>query len=117
MRGRYPGPVPFDTIFLTLFFLTWCLLALLPWIALSVRRQAHGAIWAFPFALMGGAAGGMLVPILGLGNGLGVGVSMLTAPAGGALLTALAFFAWDRYMLGQRFARLGLQQPIPPPRR
>ena len=108
--------MPFDAIFLTLFFLTWCLLALLPWIALRVRRQAHGAIWAFPFALVGGAAGGMLVPLLGLDNGLGVGVSMLTAPTGGALLSALAFFAWDRYTLGQRFARLGLQQPTPPRR-
>ena len=85
-------------------------------VALSVRRQAHGAIWAFPFALVGEPRAALLVPLLGLDNGLGVGVSMLTAPAGGALLSALAFFAWDRYTLGQRFARLGLQQPTPPRR-
>ena len=103
----------FDAIFLTLFFLTWCLLGLVPWLVQGIRRRGHGAIWAFPFALAGGAAGGVLVPLLGLDSGTGVGLSMLGAPAGGALLSGLAFQAWDRYSLGRRFSRLG----VPPAQR
>jgi len=105
--------VLFDAIFLTLFFLTWALLGLLPWLLQSVRRQAHGAIWAFPFTLGGGAAGGALIPLLGLDTGAGIGVSMLTALAGGALLSGLAYRVWDQYYLGPRLARLGVQPPSP----
>lgn len=99
----------FDAIFLTLFFLAWCVLGLLPWVALGLRRRAHGALWALPFALLGGAAGGVLVPLLGLDTGAGIGVSMATAPAGSALLSALAFRVWDRYDLGRRFARFAVR--------
>ena len=95
----------FDAIFFTLFFLAWLLLGLLPWLAWSVRRRAFGAIWALPFALLGGAGGGVLVPLAGLQSGAGVGVSMITALAGGALLCAAAFRVWDLYGLGARFAR------------
>ena len=103
--GRTLQAVLFDAIFLTLFFLTWLLLGLLPWLAWSVRRRAFGAIWALPFALLGGAGGGVLVPLAGLQSGVGVGVSMITALAGGALLCAAAFRVWDLYGLGARFVR------------
>ena len=99
----------FDAIFLTLVFLAWGVLGLLPWVALGLRRRAHGALWALPFALLGGAAGGVLVPLLGLDTGAGIGVSMATAPAGSALLSALAFRVWDRYHLDRRFARFAVR--------
>ncbi len=101
----------FDAIFLALFFLAWVVLGGLPWLAWSVRRRADGAIWALPFALLGGGAGGVLVPVLGLDTGTGIGVSMVTAPAGGALLTAAAYWVWDAYALGDRFGRLRVAPP------
>ena len=85
----------FDAIFLALFFLTWLLLGLLAWLALSLRRHARGALWALPFALLGGA-----------------------------LLGAAAFRVWDEQALGARFARwatpdtasdaVASDQPTPP---
>lgn len=99
----------FDAIFLTLFFLTWCLLGALPWLVLGLRRRARGAIWALPFALLGGAGGGVLTPVLGLDGGTGIGVSMITALAGGALLSSAAYHVWDDYTLGARFGKLAVQ--------
>lgn len=114
----------FDAIFLALFFLTWLLLGLLAWLALSLRRHARGALWALPFALLGGAAGGVLVPLTGLDNGWGVATSMPAALLGGALLGAAAFRVWDEQALGARFARwatpdtasdaVASDQPTPP---
>lgn len=103
----------FDAIFLTLFFLAWVVMGGLPWLLWSVRRRAFGAIWALPFALLGGAGGGVLVPVLGLDNGVGVGLSLATAVAGGALLTWAAYAAWDTYDLARRFQRWRLGQPRP----
>ncbi len=95
----------FDAIFLTLFFLTWALLGLLPWLTMGVRRRGRGAIWALPFAVLGGAAGGALTPLIGLDDAKGVGVSMVAAPLGGALLSRAAYHVWDRYDVGAWFAR------------
>lgn len=114
MRASYPAPVLFDAIFLTLFFLTWILLGGLPWLALSLRRRAEGALWALPFALLGGAGGGVILPLLGLDDGVGVGVSMIGAAIGGGALAASAFCAWDACALGARFARWEVR-PDPPP--
>jgi len=102
--------VLFDTIFLTVFFLTWAIEGGLVWLGWSIRRRAYGAIWALPFALLGGAAGGVLVPLLGLDNGVGVGVSMIMAPVGGALLTGAAYRVWDDFGLGERFAFLAVSR-------
>ena len=104
----------FDTIFLTAFVLTWALLGSLVWLSWSVRRNAVGAIWAFPFGLLGGIGGGMLLPLLGLDDGLGVGLSMVGAPVGAVLLTGAAYRVWDNYSLGRRFASLA--QPSFAPR-
>ena len=104
-RSAYAASVLFDAIFLTLFFLTWLLLAAIPWLLISLRRRAHGALWALPFALLGGAGGGVLVPLAGLDDGWGVGLSMLAAPLGGAALTWAALRVWDDHDLGRRFAR------------
>jgi 4-amino-4-deoxy-L-arabinose transferase-like glycosyltransferase len=99
--------VLFDAIFLTLFFATWLLLGSLPWVVISVRRRAYGALFALPFALLGGAAGGVIVPAAGLDNSLGVGISMLGAFLGGGVLTWTAYRAWDDYDIGRHFARWG----------
>lgn len=113
----------FDAIFLTLFFLTWVILGGLTWLAISVRRRGVGAIWALPFALLGGAGGGVIVPTAGLDDGVGIGVSMMAALAGGGALTWAAYRAWDEYEIGRSFARWGLpdepspvasEQPKPP---
>lgn len=114
----------FDALFLTLFFLTWLLLGSLPWLVISVRRRAYGAIWALPFALLGGAAGGVIVPAAGLDDGVGVGLSMLGAVLGGAALTWAAYRTWDAYDVGRYFRRWGVpadelsslasEQPGPP---
>ena len=95
-----------DAIFLALFLLTWALLGGLGWIALSLRRRAVGAIFALPAALLGAMGAGAAVPLLGLDDGLGIGVSMLTAPAGGLILCALAHAVWDLFELGRIFRPL-----------
>jgi hypothetical protein len=99
--------VLFDAIFLTLFFLTWLLLGLLPWVVMGVRRRAQGALFALPFASLGGAVGGVVVPGLGLDNGVWIGLSMLAALLSGALLTWAALRAWDAYDVGRYFAGWG----------
>lgn len=104
----------FDAIFLTLFFLTWVILGGLPWIAWSAHRRAHGALWALPFASLGGAAGGVIVPAAGLDNDIGIGVSMITALLGGLLLTGAAYWVWDSSNLDRLFRRLAVQQRTPP---
>ena len=104
----------FDAIFLTLFFLTWILLGGLPWLAFSLRRRAEGALWALPFALLGGAGGGVIVPLLGLDDGVGVGISMIGAVIGGAALAAAAFSAWDTYGPRRPLRPVGRSALIPP---
>ena len=93
----------FDAIFLTLFLLTWATLGALAWIALSLRRRAVGALFALPCALLGAIGGGAATPLLGLDDGTGIAVSMLTALAGGLLLCRLAYAVWDWFDLGRLF--------------
>ena len=96
----------FDAIFVALFLLTWGTLGALGWIWLGVRRRAAGAIFALPAALLGAMGGGAAAPLLGLDDGLGIGVSMITALAGGLALCRLAFGVWDRLELGRAFRPL-----------
>ena len=92
-------------IFLILFAAAWSLLAMLSWIAFSLPRRARGALWAAPFAWLGGIGGGALVPLAGLDDQLGIGVSMISALACSALACWLSFRVWDAYDLGARFTR------------
>lgn len=92
-------------IFLILFVAAWSFLALLSWIALSVPRRAQGALWAAPFAFLGGIGGGALVPLAGLDDEVGIGVSMIAAVVCSALACWLSYRAWDEFDLGQRFRR------------
>ena len=95
-----------DAIFIALFLCTWSVLGTLAWIALSLRRRAVGALFALPIALLGAIGGGAATPLLGLNDGAGIGVSMITALLGGALLCQLAFAAWDLLELGRLFLPL-----------
>ena len=95
-----------DAIFIVFFLLTWSVLGTLVWIALSLRRRAVGALFALPIALVGAIGGGAATPLLGLDDGAGIGVSMVTALLGGALLCQLAFAAWDLLELGRLFLPL-----------
>ncbi len=109
---RYASPVLFNAIFLTLFLLTWGLEALLPWLVLGFRRRGEGALWALPFGLLGGAGGGALAPLLGLTDGSGIALSLITAPLGGMALAGAAFRAWDAYAIGRWLQRRAVQ-PLP----
>ena len=95
----------FNVIFLILFVSAWSLLAMLSWIALSLPRRAQGALWAAPFAFLGGIGGGALVPLAGLDNELGIGVSMVAAVGSSAVACWLSYRAWDEFDLGRRFRR------------
>ena len=98
--------MPAAAIFLTLFLLCWAVLGALAWIGLSLRRRAVGALFALPPALLGAIGGGAAAPLLGLDTALGIGVSMITALAGGAALAALAYSVWDLFALGRLFRPL-----------
>ncbi len=100
----------FNAIFLILFVATWLLISTLSWIALSLPRRARGSLWSAPFAAVGGVGAAVLVPLAGLDNSLGIGVSMLAALVGSALACWLAFVCWDRFALGRRFRRLGRRE-------
>ncbi|MCY3733269.1 MAG: hypothetical protein OXG42_03215 [Chloroflexi bacterium] len=95
-----------NVIFLILFAGAWSFLALLSWIALSLRRRARGALWAAPFAWLAGIGGGALVPLAGLDNQVGVGVSMMSALICSGFAGWLSFQVWDAFDLGERFSRL-----------
>ena len=95
-----------DVIFLILFVAAWTLLSMLSWIAISVPRRARGALWAAPFAELGGISGGVIVPLAGLDNALGIGLSMIAALICSGISCWLSFEIWDSFELGERFARL-----------
>ena len=94
-----------NVIFLILFAGAWSFLAMLSWIALSLPRRARGALWAAPFAWLAGIGGGALVPLAGLDNQLGIGVSMISALVCSGLSCWLSLECWDAFALSERFAR------------
>jgi len=75
--------------FVLAFFALWCLLGLLPWAAAAVLTRGRDALLALPPALAAAAAAGVLLPALGLRDERGFLLSLLAAPAGSALATAL----------------------------
>lgn len=93
-----------NAIFLFLFAGAWTFLAVLSWILLSIPRRARGALWAAPFAWLGGVGGGALVPLAGLDNQLGIGVSMIAALVCSAVLCWISFRVWDSFDLARIFA-------------
>ena len=97
----------FDAIVLILFAASWLAISALSWIILSLRRRARGSLWAAPWSAAGGVGGALLVPLIGITNEVGIGVSMIAALIGSALACRLGFFVWDRLRLDHRFERLG----------
>ncbi len=95
----------FTAIFLILFVAAWLFISMLSWIALSLPRRASGALWAAPFAGLGGIGGGALVPLVGLDNELGIGISMVAALVCATLSCWMAYQSWDAFNLGSRFER------------
>lgn len=88
--------------FVILFFAVWLFFGLLAWAAVAVIKRGRGALAALPLALAGAALAGVIVPLLGMQDGAGFALSLLTATAGGfaGACAGLAFAA-----------RMGLSQP------
>jgi hypothetical protein len=61
------------------FFAVWLFLGLLAWAVIAVLRRGRGALPALPLALAAAAAAGVLVPVLGMRDGWGFALSLLTA--------------------------------------
>ena len=87
---RYHRPVTLEArlAFILAFFAVWIILGLLPWTLAAVLTRGRGALPALPLALAGAAAGGVLIPLLGLRDTLGFLLSLPAALAGGALASA-----------------------------
>ncbi|HEU4759750.1 MAG TPA: hypothetical protein VFT91_07185 [Dehalococcoidia bacterium] len=100
--------------FVLLFFALWCLIGLLPWTVAAVLARGRGALLALPLALAGAAAGGVLVPALGLRDTLGFILSLPAALAGG-LLASAAGLALARRLSPQPVPHLGDQSNHEPP--
>lgn len=66
----------------------WGALGLVPWSVALIAGRGRGALVALPFALAAGIGGGAFVPALVADDGLGFGVSLLTALAAGVALSS-----------------------------
>lgn len=91
--------------FVLFFFALWCGLALIPWAVAAVLSRGRGALPALPLALAGGAAGGVLVPLLGLRDALGFLLSLPAALLAAALASAAGI------ALASRLSRPGPEAP------
>lgn len=68
----------------------WAVLGFLAWTAVTVIRRGRHPLVVLPFCLAAGIGAGALVPALGRKDGLGLGLSLLTALVGGVLAAVLA---------------------------
>jgi hypothetical protein len=71
--------------FLLFFFLVWFSAGTLAWAIAAVWVRGQNALLAFPLALAGAGAFGIMVPLLGLNDALGFILSIPAAFIGGAL--------------------------------
>ena len=67
----------------------WEPLGLLPWAVALIAARGRGALVALPFALAAGIGGGAFVPALVADDGFGLGISLLTALAAGAVVSTV----------------------------
>ncbi len=92
----------FDVIFLTAFVAGWLGCAYLPWLALSVATRGEAGLGALPLGLFTGLVAALAVPVFGLDNGLGLGLSFLAA------------FGASAFMLGvRRLSRIARGAAVP----
>ena len=68
----------------------WGLLGFFAWTAATVLSRRHHTLMALPLCVIAAIVGGALVPALGRKDGLGLGISLLMALAGGALAAAVS---------------------------
>jgi uncharacterized membrane protein YeaQ/YmgE (transglycosylase-associated protein family) len=108
--------------FVLLFFLCWCIVGLLPWVAAAVIVRGRGALLALPLALAGASAAGVLVPALGQRDAAGFFISLATALLGGIAGSGagLAFHRRLQRLVPPRQQPkvahvLGSRRPDPPP--
>jgi hypothetical protein len=66
----------------------WGALGLVPWCVALFAGRGRGALVALPLSFAAGVAAGALVPALGAKDATGFIVSMATAMAGGAVVSA-----------------------------
>ena len=87
-------PIDLDIVFLSLLFIGWAILGSIAWLALAVRRRGRGVLIALPLAVVGGAAGGVLVPAAGAKDETGLFLSLGTALLGGLALALVGLRLW-----------------------
>lgn len=83
----------FDAIFISLFVAGWLVCGLVPWLILSVATRGHAGLLNLPLCLFTGVVAGLAVPVLGLDNTAGIGVSFGAALVAPAMLLAARRFA------------------------
>lgn len=89
--------MPFEAIFLTIFFAGWAICGFVPWLALSVATRGNAGLGNLPLCIFASVVAGSAVPLLGLDDATGIWVSFaaaLIAPS--ALLTARRFASGAR---------------------
>lgn len=71
----------FDLLFVTLFVTAWSICGIVPWLVLSIATRGNAGLIYLPLSIFAANVGGMAVPVLGMDNGTGIGVSFLVALA------------------------------------
>ena len=82
-----------ETLGLLGILLMWGVLGLVPWAAALIAGRGRLALRSLPLAFAAGVAAGLLVPALGAQGGLGFGLSMPIAIAGGAAVAVGALYS------------------------
>ena len=83
---------------LIVFFGIWGVLGMLPWMATALLRRGEGVLLSLPLAIVGGTAGGVLVPVIGLRDEYGLLLSLLTASLGGFFFSTIGIVLTDRFV-------------------
>ena len=83
---------------LVILFAVWGVLGMFPWIATALLRRGEGVLLSLPLAIVGGTAGGVLVPVVGLRDEHGFLLSLLTASLGGFFFSTIGIALTDRFV-------------------
>lgn len=105
----------FNLIFGGLLVAGWLTCAFIPWLVLSVATRGNAGLKLLPLVLFTGLVAALAVPILGLDDATGLGLSFIAATLTPALLLAVHRYAQagnarahvsDRSELGPRSSEL-----------
>ena len=83
---------------LIVLFGIWGVLGMFPWMATAILRRGEGVLLSLPLAIVGGTAGGVLVPAVGLRDEYGFLLSLLTAFLSGFLFSTIGIALTDRFV-------------------